>query len=77
MKKQYIDKEAIVAEINRIKKEECPVDLYEGRCKLLWFEQFLTFIDTLETKEVDLEKDIKNAFKAGYELGIHKAWKGE
>lgn len=52
--KAYIDKSAIVAEIERIKKEECPTDTYEGRCKLLWFEQFLSFLDTLEVKEVDL-----------------------
>ena len=50
-----IDKAAIVAEIERIKKEECPTDTYEGRCKLFWIEQFLSFIDSLEVKEVDLE----------------------
>lgn len=50
---QYINKSAIVAEIERIKKEECPVDSYEGRCKLLWFEQFLSFLNTLKVKEVD------------------------
>ena len=53
--KQLIDKSAVVAEIERIKKEECPTDTYEGRCKLFWFEQILSFIDTLETKEVDEE----------------------
>ena len=47
-----IDKSALVAEIERIKKEECPTDTYEGRCKLFWFEQFLSFLDTLEVKEV-------------------------
>ena len=46
--KQYIDKDAVVTEIERIKKEECPTDTYEGRCKLLWFEQFLSFINTEE-----------------------------
>lgn len=50
---ELIDKEKVVAEIERIKKKECPTDTYEGRCKLLWFEQFLSFIDTLEVKEVD------------------------
>lgn len=48
---EYINKDAIVAEIERIKKEECPVDLYEGICKLIWFEQFLSFINTLEVKD--------------------------
>ena len=51
---QYINKSAVVAEIERIKKKECPIDTYEGRCKLLWFEQFLSFLDTLEVKEVEL-----------------------
>ena len=52
---QYIDKSALVAEINRIKKEECPIDTYEGRNKLFYFEQFLSFLDTLEVKEVQEE----------------------
>ena len=54
---KLIDKDAIVAEINRIKKEECPLDLYEGRCKLIWVEQFLFFINNLEIKEIDLEDE--------------------
>lgn len=57
---QLIDKAAVVEEINRIKKEECPTNSYEGRCKLLWFEQFLSFLDTIEVKEVDLEKELKH-----------------
>lgn len=57
---QYINKAAVIAEIERIKKEECPTDSYEGRCKLLWFEQFLSFINTLEVKEVDLELENEN-----------------
>lgn len=62
---QYIDKSAIVTEIERIKKEECPTDTYEGRCKLLWFEQFLSSINTLEVKEVDLEKELDEWIKYG------------
>lgn len=56
---KLIDKDKIVAEIERIKKEECPTDSYEGRCKLLWFEQFLSFLDTLEVKDMNLETDIE------------------
>lgn len=56
--KQYIDKDDFVAEIERIKKEECPIDVYEVRTKLFYFERFLSFINTLEVKEVDLEKEI-------------------
>lgn len=48
---KLIGKDTVVAEIERIKKEECPIDTYEGRCKLLWFERFLSFINTLEVKE--------------------------
>ena len=54
---KLVDKAAIVTEIERIKKEECPIDTYEGRNKLFYFEQFLSFIDTLKVKEVDLEKE--------------------
>ena len=54
---KLIDKEKVVEEIERIKKEECPIDTYEGRCKMLWFEQFSSFLDTLEVKGVDLEKE--------------------
>ena len=50
---KLIDKDKVVEEIERIKKEECPTDSYEGRCKMLWFEQFSSFLDTLETKEVE------------------------
>ena len=57
---QYIDKSALVAEIERIKKEECPIDTYEGRIKLFYFERFFSFIDKLEVKEVDLEKEVRN-----------------
>ena len=52
---KLIDKDKVVEEIERIKKEECPTDTYEGRCKMLWFEQFSSFLDTLEVKGVDLE----------------------
>ena len=56
---KLIDKDKVIAQIDRIKKEECPIDSYEGRCKLLWFEQFLSFLNTLEVKEVDLKKEVK------------------
>lgn len=64
--KQYIYKSAVVAEIERIKKEECPTDSYEGRCKLLWFERFLSFIETLEVKEVE-EEPVSNDFEEEYD----------
>lgn len=61
--KQYIDKAAVVAEIERIKKEECPIDTYEGRSKLFYFEQFLSFINTLEAEDVDLDKEFDDYTK--------------
>ena len=52
---QYIPKSVLVTEIDRIKKEECPIDTYEGRTKLFYFERFLYFINTLKVKEVGSE----------------------
>ena len=53
---KLIDKDKVIAEIERIKKEECPIDSYEGRCKLIWFEQFLSFLNTLEVNEINWKK---------------------
>lgn len=57
---KLINKDALVAEIEKIKKEECLTDTYEGRIKLFYFERFLSFLNSLEVKEVELEKEIKN-----------------
>jgi hypothetical protein len=65
---QYIDKDTVKVEIERIKKEECPIDTYEGRIKLFYFERFLSFLDTLEVKEEAL--CVKDAFKSGYDMGV-------
>ena len=77
---KLIDKDKVIAEIERIKKEECPTDSYEGRCKMLWFEQFSSFLDTLETKEADLDSDIRtyltNNFNV-YEDGVLQSKKSE
>jgi len=72
--KQYIDKSIVVAEIKKRRSRNSKNKLNIAAA----FEDnyLLSFLDTLEVKEVDLEKDIKNAFKAGYELGIQKAQKG-
>ena len=64
---ELIDKAAVVAEIERIKKEECPIDTYEGRNKLLYFERFLSFINALEVKEVDINKEISQFIDANFE----------
>ena len=64
---KLIDKDALVVEIERIKKEECPIDTYEGRNKLFYFERFLSFLDTLEVKELQEEpvsEDLEEAVNA-------------
>ncbi len=84
-----IDKDAVVAEIKRIEHEtnyEAFTDEVLGKryvCKCL-----LSFLDSLEVKEVDLEKEYKDFIKSDngrsmfetakyfFELGI-KVQKGE
>lgn len=69
--KQYIDKSAVITEIERIMDSEneninsfeqhrntSEKQRYSARMALL--EHILSFLDTLEVKEVDLEKEIKN-----------------
>ena len=45
---EYINKAEVVKELERIIKEQCPTDSYEGRNNLLLCKQFLYFINTLE-----------------------------
>lgn len=69
----YIEKSALVAEIEKIRAEEMAI--FEEQCRggyepsastaVVWMkmEHLLSFIDTLEVKEeieVDLEKEIEN-----------------
>ena len=78
---ELIDKAALVAEIEKrlhangafdeVGDEAWSEDV--GMCNA--YKSILSFLDTLEVKEVDLDEianheDIKNAFKAGYELGM-------
>ena len=61
---QYIDKDALVAEIERIKEDALQK---KGQCKRRGLERImhqigaynkiLSFLDTLEVKEVDLEEE--------------------
>ena len=59
-----IDKDTLVAEIKRIKDEiGIGLNAYEmgeenGKAEMC--DMFLSFIDTLETKEVDLKKEIND-----------------
>lgn len=63
---QYIDKAALVAEIEKLKEEYalCPTrnnyedGLKEGR--LIGYKDALNKINTFEVREVDLDKELKN-----------------
>jgi hypothetical protein len=57
---KLIDKAALVAEIEKLKYNLCP-DFYEynyDAAKVELLEKIENFIDTLETKEVDLDRAI-------------------
>jgi len=84
--KQYIDKSAVVAEIKRIVDVENESiksfehhrntrekQQYSTRMDLL--ERILSFINTLEVKEVDLEKEIE-LVKEDYEQ-VDVAWNND
>lgn len=64
---QYIDKSALVAEIERL-AEVKPIDEFQPQVqnkidwlsgKLFAINSLRVFLDTLEVKEVDLEKEIQ------------------
>ena len=77
---EYISKSALVAEIeSKIEKYTKHGEESDAKCDgygMYWggvlscLNEIRTLCDTLEVKEVDLDncEDIKNAFKAGYEL---------
>jgi len=84
---QYIDKAALVAEIERISFK----NFFDGSL-YVDTEELLTFLNTLEVKEVDLEKEYEKYYeqeryiqtfklaKHFFELGIaasNKTKKGE
>ena len=61
---QYIDKAAVVAEIERrieevsqIRKASYEIGLFDA------YKIIISFLDTLEVKEVDLEKEIETHLK--------------
>lgn len=53
---QYIEKAAIIAEINRVLDSYHPTEITSGRYALVDLRDFL---DTLEVKEVDLNEEVK------------------
>ena len=73
---QYIDKDALVAEIERRIKtnKECMLGLRNldyYQCKVDVLNDTISFINTLEVKEVDLEKELDSMITP--ELKLHKA----
>ena len=74
--KQYIDKSALLAKIERIENElnyEIFTDEFLGK---RWFcKHIKSFLNTLEVKEVDLEKEIE-LVKGDYEQ-VDVAWNND
>jgi hypothetical protein len=70
---QLIDKVALVAEINRLIAElvEEGKDTMFEQGRISAFEDAKLFLDTLEVKEVDLEKELDSMITP--ELKLHKA----
>jgi len=64
---QYISKSAVVAEINRVIKSYDPTnEITSGRYALVCLRNF---IENLEVKDVDLEKEIDKIWKPRFSLG--------
>lgn len=55
---QYIDKSAVVAEIERIKNTEYNKNFISDDVACCALDMVIDIIDTLKVKEVDLEKEI-------------------
>lgn len=71
---QYVNKDALVAEITRRKtniKEYCLQKGHDERFDVVpeQLAHILSFIDTLEVKEVNLEKEIDNVWNPHFNLG--------
>lgn len=63
--KQYIDKSAVVAEIER-RVRSLNMDRDFNYLQIKELEALLSSLDTLETKEVNLEKECKNYLKNNF-----------
>ena len=68
MRKKLIDKDALAREIENLKSNliygACASQIaMETRCKEEAYNEVLSYLDTLEVKEVDLNKEIYDAEK--------------
>lgn len=78
--KQYIDKDALVAEIDRRKEkyitERLKAETINGKnilgARIAMLEEVLVLINTLEVKDVDLEKEIEKCLKQHNMLAVGK-----
>ena len=79
--KQYIPKAAVVAEIERRIKQfvneintllKNSDNTKELRSRIIMCKEVLSFINTLEVKEVDLEKEIEKCLKRHSMLAVGK-----
>ncbi len=71
--KQYIEKSVITEEIKRLIKSPILYKSEDVETRINILEYLLSFLDTLEVKEVDLEKEINywqgcEAFPEGVEI---------
>ena len=66
---KLIDKDALVAEIYKLKNSHDNWS-YMGKCFHQDYDTLLSLIDTLEVKEVDLEKEISNFLDNGMALQL-------
>ena len=60
MEKQYIDKNAITEEIERLIKSPILSKSENVETRIAVLEYLLSFIETIEVKEVGLDEEIKN-----------------
>ena len=60
MEKHYIDKNAITEEIERLIKSPILSKSENVETRIAVLEYLLSFIDTIEVKEVDLDEEIKS-----------------
>jgi len=60
---QLIDKANVVAEIERLIKSPILYKSENVETRINVLEYLLSFLDTLEVKEVDLDEEIKSYFK--------------
>ena len=68
---KLIDKAALVAEIERrisvLKANESVISMLAGGMFVNEFKDLLSFLNTLEVKEVDLEKEVASQYESNYE----------